>query len=77
MKPFDGDANLSVGYWTMVVDRPDAIGCDDGKQFSAPTTYSWDAVTLSGWVSANNGGMCGGQSAVLAAPFTLTKNAAG
>ncbi len=73
MQPFDGDANLSVGYWTMVAERADAIGCDDGRQFSAPTTYSWDAVTLAGQISANNGGMCGGTPASLSTPFTLMK----
>lgn len=73
MQPWNGEADLSVGKWTMVVDRPDAIGCADGKTFPALTTYSWDAVTLSGWVSVYNNGVCGGEPRTLSAPFTLTK----
>jgi hypothetical protein len=71
--PWQSDAHLSVGHWTMFVDRTDAISCDDGTTLPSRVTYSWDAVTLSGWLSFRFAGGCGGvPAASLAAPFTLT-----
>ncbi|HEY7050971.1 MAG TPA: hypothetical protein VH496_02395 [Mycobacterium sp.] len=73
MAPWQADAYLSVGYWTLSVNRPDTISCDDGENHPAQTTYSWDAVALSGWLGAHDPGVCGGDPKSLAAPFTLTK----
>lgn len=72
--PWEGDAHLSVGYWTLFVNRPDAITCDDGSTLPARVSYSWDAVTLHGWLGFYFPGGCGGAPAsILAGPFTLTK----
>lgn len=72
-QPWNADAHLSVGYWTMFVDRPDAIGCKDGSVHPGQVSYSWDAVTLSGWTSSYNTGVCGDKPQTLSAPFTLVK----
>jgi hypothetical protein len=75
--PWEGEAHLSVGYWTMFVQRPDAISCDDGSTLPSKVAYSWNAVTLSGWLAFYFPGGCGGAPAKsLAAPFTLTKTGA-
>ncbi len=72
-QPWEGKADLGVGYWTMFVDRPDILTCEDGRKIPAKTTYSWDAVTLSGYFSIFNTGVCGDEPGTLSAPFTLTK----
>ncbi|MGV0835998.1 hypothetical protein [Mycolicibacterium thermoresistibile] len=73
MEPWSADAYLYIGYWTLRVERPDAIVCDNGETFPARTTYSWDAVTNEGWVSARDEGVCGDEPHSVAAPFTLTR----
>ncbi len=71
--PWQADAHLSVGYWTMFVDRPDAITCEDGSTEPSRVTYSWDAVTLFGTPAFYFPGGCGDVPAKsLAAPFMLT-----
>ena len=73
--PWQADATLSVGYWTLKVDRPDAITCDDGSFEPSQVTYSWNAVTLLGVLAFNFPGGCGDVPASsLAAPFSLTPN---
>jgi hypothetical protein len=72
--PWQGEAQLSVGYWTMFVDRPDAITCDDGSTLPSRVTYWWNAVTLEGHIGFFFPGGCGGAPAKsLSAPFTLTR----
>jgi hypothetical protein len=72
--PWESEAHWSVGYWTMFVDRPDAITCDDGSSLPSNVTYSWDAGTLVGSIAFFFPGGCGGAPAKsLAAPFTLTR----
>jgi len=71
--PFQGDAYLTVGSWSMRVDRLDAISCEDGSKLPLPVTYSWDAVTLSGYVALFNPGLCGAKPVSLYAPISLTK----
>ncbi|HTY27260.1 MAG TPA: hypothetical protein VMD51_03805 [Mycobacterium sp.] len=71
--PFQGDAYLTVGSWSMRVDRSDAITCEDNSKVAAPVTYSWDAVTLIGYISIFNPGLCGVNPVTLYAPIQLTK----
>jgi hypothetical protein len=72
-QPWSADAFWQVGYWTLVVNRPDFLACPDGTKHSADATYSWNAATLEGQASAFNPGLCGGKPQTLAAPFTMTK----
>jgi hypothetical protein len=72
-QPWNADAFWQVGYWTLVVDRPDFLACPDGTKHAAKATYSWNAATLAGQASAYNNGVCGGKPRTLAAPFTMTK----
>lgn len=72
--PWEGEAHLSVGYWTMFVERSDAISCDDGSTLPSKVTYWWNAVTLEGKMGFLFPGGCGGAAAKsLYAPFTLTR----
>jgi hypothetical protein len=70
---WEADAHWQVGWWTTFVERPDAIVCDDGRTFPGSVGYSWDAATLSGWVSGYYRGVCEGPRGNIAAPFALTK----
>lgn len=72
--PWDAEAHLSVGYWSLVVDQPDVISCADGNTFPGRVTYSWDAATLDGVFSFyDNGGVCGGDPQTFAARFQLVR----
>jgi len=71
--PFQGDAYLTVGSWSMRVDRSDAITCEDNSKVPALVTYSWDAVKLVGYISIFNPGFCGTNAGTLYAPIQLTK----
>jgi hypothetical protein len=75
LAPWSAQAALSVGSWTLFVDRPDAIPCNDGSNHAGRATYSWNAVTLSGSVSVYDDKVCGDEAHTLYAPFTLTKTA--
>jgi hypothetical protein len=75
LAPWNADAALSVGSWTLFVDRPDAIPCSDGSSHPGRATYSWNAVTLSGYVSVYDDKVCGDEARTLYAPITLTKTA--
>lgn len=71
--PWEGDAHFSVGFWTMKVDRPDAITCEDGTTEPSIVTYSWTPVALLGILAFNYPGGCGDvEAASLSAPFSLT-----
>ncbi|MCB0928027.1 MAG: hypothetical protein H6523_18550 [Mycolicibacterium sp.] len=75
--PWESVATWAVGYWTLRVQRPDVMACDDGKEIAALTTYSWDAVTLAGHMSFLYPGGCGdAPEQSVAVPFTLAKGAA-
>jgi hypothetical protein len=53
-------AQLSADRWTMVwVGRPDGMICADGTTAPANVTWSWDAESLVGSVSASHGAACG------------------
>ena len=72
--PWEGEAHSSVGYWTMSVERPDAMSCDDGSTLPSKVTYWWNGATLEGQMGFFYPGGCGDAPAKsLSAPFTLTK----
>ncbi|HYB39982.1 MAG TPA: hypothetical protein VEF72_32540 [Mycobacterium sp.] len=57
--PYDGNAQLANGRYTMTVDIPDGVRC---LVYFLPShdTYSWDAVTLAGSVVSTFDAGCGG-----------------
>ncbi len=57
--PYDGDASLSNGRYTMAVDVPDGVRCVVAF-FPSHDVYSWDAVTLQGQVESTFATGCGG-----------------
>lgn len=75
--PWEGIATWAVGYWSLKVQRPDAMACQDGTQIPALVTYSWDASTLAGNMGFRYPGGCGEvPEQSVAVPFTLAKGAA-
>lgn len=72
--PWQADAELSVGYWTLNVERPDAVSCDDGTKLPANVKYWWNAATMDGVIGFFFPGGCGdAQAGSLSGPFTLVK----
>lgn len=67
-----GRAYWTVGSWIMVVVRP-AIKCDDGVRHDAKVTYSWDAVSNTGWRSYLDPGICEDKPDSHAGRITLIK----
>jgi hypothetical protein len=73
--PWQADAHLSVGYWDLAVDRPDAVSCDDGTKLPARVKYWWNAGNLQGALGFFFPGGCGdAQAGSLSGPFTLTRS---
>jgi hypothetical protein len=74
--PWQADAHLSVGYWTLNVERADAVSCDDGSKLPANVKYWWKAATMEGVLGFFFPGGCGdAQAGSLSGPFTLVKTA--
>jgi hypothetical protein len=57
--PYDGQAQLVNGWYTMSVDVPDGVRC---VVYFLPShdTYTWDQATLSGSVESTYPAGCGG-----------------
>ncbi len=57
--PWNADAHLANGRYTMIVDVPDGVRC---TVYFLPShdTYTWDAVTLTGSVDSTFDAGCGG-----------------
>jgi hypothetical protein len=71
--PYDGNAQLANGQYTMSVDVPDGVRC---VVYFLPShdTYSWDAATLTGSVVSNYDSSCGGgPGGTDTYPFTLVR----
>jgi len=49
---FTGKAHSEEGTWKLVVQRNNAIVCDDGSEFEGTSTWTWDASTLQGTLTA-------------------------
>jgi hypothetical protein len=71
--PWDADAHLANGRYTMVVDIPDGVRC---LVYFLPShdTYSWDATTLAGTVDSVYNASCGdGPGGAVSYPFSLVR----
>jgi hypothetical protein len=71
--PYDGDAQLINGRYTMTVDVPDGVRC---VVYFLPShdTYSWDAVALAGSVDSTFDAGCGGTpGGTVTSPFSLVR----
>ncbi|GBE64877.1 hypothetical protein MFM001_13390 [Mycobacterium sp. MFM001] len=71
--PYDGDAHLANGRYTMSVDVPDGVRC---VVYFLPShdTYSWDAATLTGSVESSYDSSCGGgPGGTESYPFSLVR----
>ncbi|WP_371869061.1 hypothetical protein [Mycobacterium botniense] len=71
--PYDGNAQLVNGRYTMSVDVPDGVRC---VVYFLPShdTYTWDAVTLAGSVESTFDASCGGgPGGTVTYPFQLVR----
>jgi hypothetical protein len=57
--PYDGDAQLVNGRYTLTIDVPDGVRCVVSF-LPSHDTYSWDAATLAGSVDSTFDTGCGG-----------------
>ncbi len=71
---FGGDARLTGGMWTMIVNRSDGFECPDGSTAPLLRTYEFDDVSLAGTLTATNNAGCGVPAAMTKTPFTLAFN---
>jgi hypothetical protein len=74
---FYGTAKLANGQYTMTVDVPDGLRCDDiyyGPVIPTHDVYTWDAKTLSGTLqSSSDVGCDGAPGGTRSYPFWLTR----
>jgi hypothetical protein len=68
---FGGDARLTNGLWTMIVNRSDGFQCPDGSSAPLFRTYEFDDVSLTGTLTAAHNAGCGVPAGMTKAPFTL------
>jgi hypothetical protein len=71
--PWNGDAHLANGRYTMVIDVPDGVRC---TVYFLPShdTYSWDEATLNGSVDSTFDAGCGGApGGTVNYPFSLVR----
>ncbi len=68
---FGGDARLTDGLWTMIVNRSDGFQCPDGTTAPLFRTYKFDDATLSGTLTATHNADCGVPAEMTKTPFTL------
>jgi hypothetical protein len=72
--PWNADAHLANGRYTMGVDVPDGVRC---TFYFLPShdTYSWDLVTLQGSVDSTFDAGCGNApGGTVSYPFTLVRS---
>jgi hypothetical protein len=74
---YEGDARLTDGRYTLVIDDPFGLRCGDvyyGPTIPTRDIYTWDAITLSGNLESSYGSDCGGSAGgTTKYPFTLTR----
>jgi hypothetical protein len=72
-----GDAQLVNGRYTLTVDVPDGLRCDDiyyGPTIPTHDVYTWDATTLAGSLESSFEAGCDGTPAgTHTYPFTLKR----
>lgn len=75
--PYSGRAEFADGRYTLVVDDPFGLRCDNvyfGPAIPTHDVYTWDAATLVGSMqSAFDSGCDGAPAGVLDYPFTLSR----
>jgi hypothetical protein len=75
--PYRGDAQLANGRYTLTVDVPDGLRCDNiyyGPTIPTHDVYSWDAQTLAGSLdSSYDAGCDGAPGGTFTYPFTLSR----
>jgi hypothetical protein len=74
---FDGPAHLADGRYTLIVDDPYGLRCDNiyyGPTIPTHDVYTWDATTLVGSMDSTFDVNCGGApGGTYTYPFTLTR----
>lgn len=71
--PYDGNAYLTDGRYTLTVDVPDGVRCVVAF-FPSHDVHTWDAVTLAGQVKSTFATGCGGSpGGVNTYPFSLQR----
>ncbi|MDT5057523.1 MAG: hypothetical protein QOF66_5889 [Mycobacterium sp.] len=74
---FDGPARLANGRYTLIVDDPYGLRCDNiyyGPTIPTHDVYTWDATTLVGSMDSTFDVNCGGApGGTYTYPFTLTR----
>lgn len=74
---YTGDAQLVNGRYTLTVDVPDGLRCDDiyyGPTIPTHDVYTWDATALAGSLESSFDAGCDGTPAgTHVYPFTLTR----
>jgi hypothetical protein len=72
-----GDAQLVNGRYTLTVDVPDGLRCDDiyyGPTIPTHDIYTWDATTLAGSLESSfDAGCDGAPGGTRTYPFTLSR----
>lgn len=75
--PYTGRAEFADGRYTLTVDDPFGLRCDNiyyGPTIPTHDVYTWDAATLVGSMQSTfDVGCDGAPAAVLAYPFTLSR----
>jgi hypothetical protein len=75
--PFNEQAHLADGRYTLVVDDPFGLRCDNvyyGPTIPTHDVYTWDAATLAGSMQSSFDAGCGGApGGILTYPITLTR----
>lgn len=75
--PYTGRAELADGRYTLSVDDPYGLRCDNvyyGPTIPTHDVYTWDAATLVGSMQSTSDTGCDGAPAgVLVYPFTLSR----
>lgn len=74
---YTGDARLVDGRYTLTVDVPDGLRCDNiyyGPTIPTHDVYTWDAATLAGSLESSfDAGCDGAPGGTQTYPFTLSR----
>jgi hypothetical protein len=71
LQNFSGRARMSSMLWTFKVDKSDGVSCPGGGTAPSTETYAFSDETLTGTHTTLHGAVCGLQSDMKKAPFSL------
>lgn len=74
--PYDGEARLVNGQWTLAVDDPFGLRCGNvyyGPVVPTHDVYTWDPNTFAGSMVSTFAAGCDGQPGTLTYPFALAR----